>query len=253
MADSVTVPAVERVLDIIEYLHNSGAPKTLKEMSEDLNIPMASLFRIVKNLTARQYLTKVDRGTAEYTLGYMIPQIASGFSDQYAIAGLSAGYLRALSAATAQTAQLMAFDGSSFFYIDQVLSPAPLQFVARLYTPLAINTSACAKCILSMMHPKQRQAVVEAAELRRYTQFTVTDKKEFILELDRIKEQGWASDIDEFNFGISCIGAPVFSAGNCIGAVGITGHSEDYRDPEKFEMLKEEVVETARRISRLPV
>ena len=41
MKDTVTVPAVERALDVMEYLAGSTSAKTLKALTEDLGIPSA--------------------------------------------------------------------------------------------------------------------------------------------------------------------------------------------------------------------
>ena len=47
MPENTTVPAVERTLDILECLAQ-GEGRTMKEITEELGIPGASLFRILK-------------------------------------------------------------------------------------------------------------------------------------------------------------------------------------------------------------
>ena len=76
MSKDVKVPAVERALDVIEYLAECNSSKSLKEIGDQLKIPAASLFRLLKNLTARDYLVQVKENPPEYELGYKISQIS---------------------------------------------------------------------------------------------------------------------------------------------------------------------------------
>ena len=58
--EMVIVPAVMRTLNIIEALFSSSEPKSLNELSRELEIPTASLFRIMKNLAGREYVTVLE-------------------------------------------------------------------------------------------------------------------------------------------------------------------------------------------------
>ena len=66
----VVVPAVMRTLNIIEALFASAEPKSLNELSRELEIPTASLFRIMKNLASREYVTVLEGPPVRYTIGH---------------------------------------------------------------------------------------------------------------------------------------------------------------------------------------
>ena len=51
------VPAVSRALRLMELLFSEKEPKTLRELSEALDVPTASLFRILKELRSAGYVT----------------------------------------------------------------------------------------------------------------------------------------------------------------------------------------------------
>lgn len=246
MKDTVTVPAVERALDVMEYLAGSTSAKTLKTLTEDLGIPSASLFRIIKNLAARGYLIQVSERPPKYMLGHKIAQLSASYADKYTIGNVVKPYMEKLSKETNQTAQFAVCRGNEFIYIDQVLSAAPVNFIAHLYTPMAINTSAGAKCILAEMPKEVQEEFLKAAVLERKTERTIVNKEDMLRELRKTKERGYGMDNEEFNWGIGCIAAPVFGTdGECVGAVGITGRIDDYKSPVNFERLKRLVIETA--------
>lgn len=250
MKDTVTVPAVERALDVIEYLASSTEPKSLKMMAEELDIPSASMFRIIKNLTARGYLLQVDEKNPRYVMGYKISQLAADYADKYTIGNVVKPYMERLSVSTNQTAQLAVRRGNEFIYIEQVLSAAPVNFIAHLYTPVAINTSAGAKCIMAQMAQDEQRAFLKNAVLERRTEHTIVDVDTLLAEFEKTKKQGYGMDNEEFSLGVGCIAVPVLASdGSCAGAVGITGRIDDYRDPRQFERLKELVAETGKLIS----
>lgn len=250
MKDTVTVPAVDRALDVIEYLASSASAKTLKTMSDELHIPSASLFRIIKNLTARGYLIQAGGHPPKYRLGHKISQLSAAYADKYTIGNIVKPFMEKLSEETNQTAQLAVCRGNEFIYTEQVLSAAPVNFIAHLYTPMAINTSAGAKCILAEMPEEQQWEFLNNAVLERKTERTIVDKEAMMEELRRTKQRKYGMDNEEFNWGIGCIATPLFGGdGECVGAIGVTGRIDDYKDAIKFEWLKHLIIDTGKRIS----
>lgn len=250
MKDTVTVPAVDRALDVIEYLSSSASARSLKMMSDELKIPSASLFRIVKNLTARGYLTQAAGHPPKYRLGHKISQLSAAYADKYTIGNIVKPFMEKLSEETNQTAQFAVCRGNEFIYIEQVLSAAPVNFIAHLYTPMAINTSAGAKCILAEMPEETQREFLRHTELERKTQRTIVDREVMMEELRKTKKRRYGMDNEEFNWGIGCIATPVFGAdGECVGAIGVTGRIDDYKEPQKFERLKRLIIETGEKIS----
>ena len=56
------------------------------------------------------------------------------------------------------------------------------------------------------------------------TEHTITDPYEFKAYLARVRENGYATDIEEFGYGIVCYAAPIFDyTGAAVGAIGCSG------------------------------
>jgi DNA-binding IclR family transcriptional regulator len=68
-------------------------------------------------------------------------------------------------------------------------------------------------------------------------------------ELERVREQGWASTTEEFEIGLNAVAAPVFDAtGEVVAAVGTSGPS--YRlTVESFPAVAQALVAGATDIS----
>ncbi|HEX6231762.1 MAG TPA: helix-turn-helix domain-containing protein, partial [Jiangellaceae bacterium] len=63
-----SVRAVERVVDILDVLHEAVGGATLAEVAQATGLPKASAFRYLSTLEARGYVERVSR-TGAYQLG----------------------------------------------------------------------------------------------------------------------------------------------------------------------------------------
>lgn len=235
----VIVPAVMRTLNIIELLFSSTAPKSLSELSRELEIPGASLFRIMKNLASRGYITVIEGTPVRYTIGHKPFQLVTEYKNKINQKDIIRPVMQELTAKTNQTAQYAVFQNGQFLYIEQVLSTAELNFIAQLYTPLELNTSAGAKVILANQPEEIKEQYLSGIQLSKRTVHTIDNMDDLKKELELSRNRGYGVDNEEFTIGIGCMAVPVFDEDNqCIGAVGVTGYIEEYRNKENFEHIK---------------
>lgn len=244
--EMIVVPAVMRTLNIMEALFASAEPKSLNELSKELDIPAASLFRIMKNLAGREYVTVLGGSPARYTVGHKPFQLVMGYRDRLDRKHVIKPVMQELTARTNQTAQYAVFQNGQFIYTEQALSAAELNVLAKLYMPLEINTSAGAKVILANQSEAVREQYLSGITLHKRTGRTIDDMDALRDELALTKERGYGMDDEEFAVGIGCMAVPVFDGeGQCTAALGVTGYIEEYRSSGNFEHIKKCLFEAA--------
>ncbi len=237
--EMIVVPAVMRTLNIIEALFLSAKPKSLNELSRELEIPTASLFRIMKNLAGREYVTVLEGSPVRYTIGNEPFRLVAGYRNRTDRKHVIKPVMQALTARTNQTAQYAVFQNGQFIYTEQALSAAELNVLAQLYMPLEVNTSAGAKVILANQSEEVKEQYLAGLTLHKRTARTIADLDGLREELALTKKRGYGMDDEEFTAGIGCMAVPVFDGeGQCMAALGITGYIEEYRNPENFEYIK---------------
>ena len=243
-----SVPAVERAIDILEYMVEKNSPVTVQELTGRLGIPKASAFRIFKTLQARGYL--VDTANYNrYILGPRVLLLGSRITKEQNLRQISSAHMFALANRTRQTVQLGILFGYRVLYIDQVRTTATDIFVEPTGTPFEVNISAGGKAIVAFLPPVQRKDFLNHAEFASPTEFTITCPDQFYAELRKVGCNGFAIDDQEFAIGIRCVAAPIFdSSGACVASVGITGHISKLTD-EALPELSAATVETALAIS----
>ena len=77
------VPAVSRALRLMELLFSEKEPKTLRELSEALDVPTASLFRILKELRSAGYVTVLSGSPVRYAVGHRPFQLVAGYRSRF--------------------------------------------------------------------------------------------------------------------------------------------------------------------------
>ena len=244
------VPAVERALNIIEFIGFKKNNATVKDISDGLNIPMASAARIVKVLTLRGYLAELKGASSTFSLSLKILHLSQAVVRNTELVSLARKHMCVLSEETNQTSQLAILQQGSVIYIEQVLPPKSVSIIAPLHTPIALNTSASGKVLCAWSSKEQQRLIIEAAELVKASEHSIVNKKLFYKELERVRAEGYGMDNEEFAVGIGCIAAPIFDyTGEIIAAVGITGHIAAYRDRVELQKLTEALHKAALGIS----
>ncbi len=245
------VPALERALNIIEYIAAHNEPVTLKQIATDLCIPSASAFRLIKNLVSRGYVSENSGSHMTYDLGARFMSIASSYERNSSLHLAAKPIMLSLATQLGQTVQLGIWKNSTLIYIDQAFSSAPLSITAPLYEPVSINTSASAKIILPLLPEEEKINAINACDFRKLTDNTITDKVTFMEEICKSHEQGYGFDNEEFAVGIGCLAVPIYdNIRNCIGSLGITGSIQSYQKEDIFKHMLSVLREASSKITQ---
>jgi len=82
-----------------------------------------------------------------------------------------------------------------------------------------------------------------------HTDKTITNQEEFLQELSKVREVGFALDLEENESGITCIAVPIFDhLGNIIAAISISGPTIRMTD-ERLEQLSQRMIQVGKQIS----
>ena len=101
-----------------------------------------------------------------------------------------------------QSVHLCAYNNSMVYVIDQVVSNQQYTMLAMVGMIEPIHSSSVGKCILSYRREDIRDAILDDYDFKQYTPKTITNKEDLLIELEKIKEQGYAVDDEEMVLGV---------------------------------------------------
>jgi DNA-binding IclR family transcriptional regulator len=106
------------------------------------------------------------------------------------------------------------------------------------------------KVLAAWLPADEMFAILEQHGMERRTPKTIVTARRFLLELRRVRSNGFAVDDEENNPGARCVGVPVFDApGHVAAALGLSGTTQQVTQanlPRLAELLRE----TSRKISK---
>jgi len=215
------VPAVDRAIRMLVDLRGAAEGKGISELSRDLGIPKSSAFQIAATMVHHGLLA-CDEGTRRYRLGPGLGALAGAVGGRPDVAALAARHLRALAGETGLTALLGLPSTAGTVLAARADSPEPLGVSAPLGFELALMAGAFGKVFAAALDGHQRRA-----RLRRLPAFTarsIVDATEMERELERVRRNGVATDVEEYLDGIRAAAAPVFDdGGNVVAAICALG------------------------------
>lgn len=153
-------PAVDRAIQILDYMAQNHEPQTIKNLSSILGIPNASLFRIVKCLTDHNYLRLESEQPDRYVLGYKLYCLAQTAYDGSPLGRIAMPHMKKLAEQTQQAAQLCVLQSGTIITIEQVIpSNATITIIAKLGEKIPVNLSASGKsCFPYCRRPNKRRS-----------------------------------------------------------------------------------------------
>ena len=247
---NATVPALERALNVIEYLAMSENAVSLKQLSTDLDIPASSAFRLIKNLSNRGYVQEISNGQTTYILGTKIMNLADRYRLNAPLQAIAKPFMMNLAKRLEQTVQLALLKQNSVVYIEQALSSAQVNIIAPLYEPISINQSASGKILIAHLSEQEAKNIIKNVEYKKATDKTITDSGLFDQEIKKCRQLGYAVDNEEYSYGIGCLAVPILNYNNiCIAALGITGTIQNYQNKKSFDFMLKNLREAADDIS----
>jgi DNA-binding IclR family transcriptional regulator len=247
--EKYSVPNLERALFALEALADRPDGMTMSEVASALTIPRNSAFRILATLQSHQYLLR-DEATGRFRLSGKLLGLGCRGTGTEKLIELSNDLLQQLRDATGETALLGRLIGNSGVVLLQSPSKHAIKVQVEIGARFPLHTAAPSKAILAWSDDVDRQLTLADMTFTRFTERTITSRKEFDLELARCRKDGFAIDAGEEVQGITCIAAPVFdSLTKPIASIWITG--PDMRIPRKqLKTIASEVMKFAGLLSQ---
>lgn len=212
------IAAVARASAILDALAESGSDAGTNEVARRTGINASTVSRLLATLADAGLVEHIE-ASGRYRLGMRLVQLAEVVLDRLDLREVARPHLRALVAATHETATLSAPGELDAVTVDFVQSGASVQSVARLGRPSVAHATATGKVALAFGGRE-----LPRGPLRVYTERTITDAAALAAEIERVRERGWAQAIGEREDGLNAVAAPVWDSRGALAAIlGVQG------------------------------
>lgn len=204
------VRAVERVVDILDVLHEASGGVTLGDVAQVAGMPKSSVFRYLSTLEARGYVER-DPVVGTYQLGMAFVSAHSRQLD--ALTARARPVLERLRNRFEETVNLGVLERSRVVYIEIVESRRGMRFAARRGDRETLHSTALGKAIAGLLDEPRLRAILAVEGMPQLTARTITDPDLFVKVVDKVRRIGYAVDDRENEEDGRCVAVPVTGIG----------------------------------------
>lgn len=242
------VKSVSRALDIIKLISLKKGGLGVTEIANQMDINKSSVYRILSTLVQYGYVEQ-DKGTERYKLGYQFLEASSRLLESLDIRTEAKPFLQELEKETNEVIHLVVYDQGEVVYIEKLDGNEALRMHSKVGKRAPMHCTSVGKAILAHLPADSVQEILERKGLPVHTVKTITDKNVLVEELAEVKKKGIALDLEENEYGITCIAVPIFDhLGKVAAAVSISGPTIRMTETRLVE-LQPRMIEIGKQIS----
>lgn len=234
-----------RAFTIMEELLKSDKPLGVSELARLTGIPKANTFRIMKTLEELKAVSPKEDG---YILGSKMIELGAGAKHNDEFMLVAKPYLQKLSKTCEETVNLgIMFQDYVLFIHTELAEQRSL--VASLPPVTPLYCCSVGKIFLAYQTNRELEHYFKVHHPIKRTINTRTTKEALLQESEKIRRDGIAHDHEEYDYGLSCIAAPIFLGENLAAGISLSGPTSRLQY-KGYAFLEKELKATAEALSK---
>ncbi len=221
--ENYKVPNLEKGIMVLEYLSLHPQGETLQVIKQTLDISQTTAYRILNTLVRLDFLN-YNEDSKKYTLSRKLLTLGFRSLNEHNLLETVLPRLRDLRDEVKETACFGVLGDQKGIFIEQAQGHHTFRFILSPGKSFELHCSAPGKAIMAYLPNSVRDRYLSYMDFTCYNIRTITTREAYLLELEKVRELGYAMDNEEELSGVICIGAPIFNyTGYPCGAIWISG------------------------------
>jgi DNA-binding IclR family transcriptional regulator len=239
-----TVLSAFRVLEEVAYAQPAG----VGELARKLRMPKSTVQRALHTLWTAGWICPNGAEVTRWVLTTRALHIGQRAIADLSVRDAALPIMNELRRETGETAHLMVLQGDRAVLIERVETEHAIRAVIPLGSAVPLHGSSNGKAMLAYRPEDEVRAII-GERLERYTDKTIVDWDEFLAELGRVRDRGYATNVGEWRTDITAVASPIFDHEGRTGA-SISISAPRSRMPQRVRAsFGPLVTEAARRVS----
>lgn len=241
------IRSVKRALLIIETLRQERKPLNLKKLCELTELPKATLLRFLNTMQEEGYIV-INKDDNTYFLSPVFLDLSNVVLENFDLRTVARPIMEKLKGMSNETINLYIPNGINRICIEQVMTDHIVKKFSKIGDTMPMYCGAAGKLLLAYSQQNVLDDVVEKTGLKAFTKNTITSLEDLVIELHKIKSDGYAISNSEREENIISIAAPIFNHSKEIdAAMTISGPS--YRLIDRIDSLITMLLNESKKIS----
>lgn len=217
--DAYYLRSIGRALEVLNCF-DGQTPLSLKEISEQMQLPESSLFRVLRTLEKHEYLQQRRDGTYQLS-----PRLIFGWLVRAAdhVKAVSRPEMEQLVNRFNETASLAFLFDDRIHVVECLETFHEIRMTNKVGRVLPPHCSALGKALTAFQDRTLADRMLEVYGLAPRTEHTITDRGRLFEEFGKIRDSGVACDREESIRGGICFGVPFGARGKgMVAAISVS-------------------------------
>ncbi len=252
MSEEIKVKSLRKALSILECFTIKAPEQGITEISEKLGLNKSNVHNIISTFEHCGYVER-NPATARYRLGSRILELAYVLNAGLGLQQVVRPFINALAQQVGEVVYFGIPKDGRVLYMDGGYPDNALTVRSMMGEKAEMYCTAIGKAMLAFLPGEEMAPALNRQSMLPFTPATLTSRAALLEDLAACRARGYSVDNMEHEFGIRCVGVPVFNRnGALIGAVSVSGPSPRL-EQDKVEAYAGLLKECAQNISqRLP-
>ncbi|WP_114782937.1 IclR family transcriptional regulator [Botryobacter ruber] len=241
-------PALEKGLDIIEYLALKAIPLSQTEIAIGINRNPNEIFRMLVSLEARGYINR-EEISGKYKLSLKLYNLSHRHSPVDEIRAAAQYPMYELAGKLKQSCHLSVLYHNQLMVIHQSKSPSPIALSVEEGSLFPLMLTASGRVLLAYMSDEERENTLRSIDL--YKSYTKPQQQKFLQQLDHIRDAGRHVESSDLSRGVTDIVMPIGNAETgVVAALAVSILTTEYNENLSLEETNKMVQECVEKITK---
>lgn len=240
-----SIQVIDRMMSLLGALSRHGSPVNLKQLATETRLHPSTAHRILSVMVGSRLVDRTEPGT--YRLGIRLLELGSLVKSRISVRQEALPHMQSLQQELGETINLSVRHDDEVVYVERISGNNSMMRVVQIIGARApLHITAVGKIFLAEDSPGKCAEYARRTGLPRYTDNTLTDADALAKELEKVRRQGYASDNEEAEKGVSCLGAGIHNdEGRLVAGLSVSAPSDRLN-----KAWATQVRQTAEKISR---
>lgn len=248
MTRKYQAPIVKKAFDILRAIARSRNGMRISDISGELAIGKSTVHGILSALEDQGAVVR-DSTSRRFKTGPTLIELARQTRERIDLKKVARPFLEHLMEACEESVFLGLRNGDHVTVIDIVESRKDFKITSPVGTAIPLMAGAIGKVFLSALPWKEAEAYLESVDLPRYTPQSLSSAEAYLTELKTVRENGYATDDEEYLSGVRAVAAPITGYPDAMAAIWVVGFKPGLGSG-KMDLLIRQTCDTAVKISR---
>lgn len=199
-------PALDKGLDILEYLSAEGIPLTQAEIAHGIQKTPSEIYRMLVCLEERGYVIR-GSNAGKYRLSLKMYSLSHRHTPFDELKRVAHYPMQSLSEITRQSCHLSIMNNDQLLIISQTRSPSAVSLSIEEGTHFPLSMTTSGRVLLSMFSEDLRKDILSRDS--HFSKWNKEEQKNFLQSILKVKEDGHRHSDSKLTSGVTDLAVPI--------------------------------------------